>query len=249
MKVSIITVSFNSGLTISDTIASVACQSYPDIEYIVVDGGSKDDTLDIVQQNVEHISKWISEPDGGIYFGMNKGLEMATGDIIGIINSDDFFAYPEVIADVVDVFDQKSADAVYSDLVYVSENDVKAIKRRWISGEYDRKKFLSGWMPPHPTFFLKREHYKNFGKFNTDFRLAADYEIMLRMLYRHQLKAAYLPKVTVKMRMGGASNANYQNRIEANREDRKAWKLNQLKMPWYTSYLKPIRKVGQFIKR
>ena len=246
MKVSIITVSWNSAKTIEDTIKSVVSQSYPDVEYIIVDGLSKDNTLEIVNKYKDKIAKIVSEKDKGIYDAFNKGVKMATGDIVGILNSDDFYTNPQVIEKIVQTFKQSNSDAVYADLVYVNEEDTSRISRYFKGGNYDRKKFEWGWMPPHPTFFIKREAYHSFGLFNMEMKIAADYEIMLRFLYKNKLKASYLPEVIVKMREGGNSNGSLAIRYKANMEDRKAWEMNGLKAPILGLSYKPVRKISQF---
>lgn len=249
MKVSIITISFNSEETIKDTIESVLGQSYTNIEYIVVDAASKDYTVKIIEDYREQIAHFISEPDEGIYYGMNKGIKLATGDVVGILNSDDVFNDANVIQDVIDSMKANSTDAVYGDLVYVDRHDLNIVKRYWKSGKYETGSFMKGWMPPHPAFFLKLEHYHNYGAFQTDLRTSADYELMLRMLHKHNLSASYLPRVITRMRMGGQSNASVSNRVEANREDRMAWEINGLKPGKLTFIRKPLSKLSQFIKK
>ncbi len=245
--VSIITVCFNSGETIDSTLKSVAMQDYPHIEHIIIDGLSRDNTLDIVS-HYPHVSTVITEKDQGIYDAMNKGIRTATGDIIGILNSDDFYANPQVITAVVEAMTKESADALYADLLYVSSSDANKKIRRWTSGPYKKNKFLFGWMPPHPTFFVRKKWYDQAGSFNLQLKSAADYELMLRFLYRYNISVTYLPRIIVKMRAGGNSNASWSNRIRANREDRKAWELNELKPYFFTLWLKPVRKIPQFIK-
>lgn len=246
MKVSVVTITYNSEKTLKDTIESVLSQDYPNIEYIVVDGSSSDGTLEILKNYPDKI-RWISEKDKGIYDAMSKGVAMATGDIVGIINSDDFYPDNKVVRRVVEKFASSDADAVYGDLQYVDHHDITLQKRNWISGEYDRNNFLRGWMPPHPTFFLKREAYEKFGLFDPTFKSAGDYELMLRMLYKHNLKAGYIPHVQMKMRAGGVSNVSVKNRWRANREDKRAWKINDLKPRWYTFIAKPLSKVFQWL--
>jgi len=249
MKVSIVTVSYNSVQTIADCIDSVLSQSHTDIEYIVIDGASSDGTAEMVNRYGERISKFVSEPDQGIYDAMNKGLAMCTGDVIGILNSDDFYADKKVISDVVELLQKTNADSCYSDLVYVDREQTDKVVRTWISGDYNPNRFLKGWMPPHPTFFLRRKYYAQHGLFDLSFSTSADYELMLRMLFRHGLSSAYLNRVTIRMRAGGQSNISLRNRLKANREDRRAWKVNGLKAPVYTLMLKPLSKLGQFLKK
>lgn len=247
MKISIITVTYNSAATLEETIQSVVQQDYPNIEYIVVDGKSTDDTLKIIERYKEKIAKIVSEKDAGLYDALNKGIELATGDVIGILHSDDFYMHPGVISAYAAVFAKEVCDAVYADLYYVDKEDTNKIVRKWKSGEFSAgSSFVNGWMPPHPTFFVKRTIYQNYGNFNTSLKSAADYELMLRFIHKHNIRIAYLPEFTVKMRVGGKSNVSVQNRLAANLEDRKAWEINGLKPRFYTLYLKPLRKLFQF---
>ena len=244
LKISIITVAYNSGKTIHQTLRSVARQTYPNIEHIVVDGGSKDNTMDIVR-GFKHLTKVVSEKDYGIYDGMNKGLALATGDIVGFLNSDDIYADDMVLERVANVFELKDVDSLYSDLSFF-EGEENNIKRIWNAGLIKRNRFLFGWMPPHPTFFAKKSIYDRFGGFDINFRQSADYELMLRFLYRHGISSHYLMGTAVKMRMGGASNASLGNRWRANREDRFAWKKNALMPHFFTIWMKPLAKLEQF---
>ena len=248
MKVSIITVSFNSEKTIIDTIQSVLSQDYKDIEYIIIDGLSKDNTINIVNSFGDKISKFVSEKDKGLYDAMNKGIDLATGEVIGFLNSDDFYANGQVISKIVKTF-QKETDAVYADLVYVAAQDKLKITRTWKSGTYVSGSFLKGWMPPHPTFFVRKSIYQQYGKFTDKLRSAADYELMLRFIHKHKINLAYLPEVIVHMRAGGTSNASLKNRIKANREDKLAWKMNDLKPSPLTFIRKPFSKITQFFKK
>lgn len=245
-KVTIITVSFNSAQTIGDTLKSVAAQSYPHIEHIIVDGGSIDQTMKIVA-DYPHVAKSISEADDGIYFAMNKGLAMASGDVIGILNADDLYAHNEVISKVAALFVDLAVDASYADLVFVDKLDSSKIVRRWKSGDFDRNAMYNGWMPPHPTFFLRKSIYERYGMFNTSLHSAADYELMLRLLLRNEINPYYLPETIIRMRQGGKSTASINNRIKANLEDRKAWKINGLKPHFFTLILKPLSKIKQFL--
>ncbi len=247
MKVSIITSCFNSEKTIEDTIQSVLSQTYPNIEYIIIDGKSTDKTLEIVNNQRDKITKVVSEEDNGIYDALNKGINLATGDIIGFLHSDDIFAHSNVIENVVKLFKETNTDAVYADLFYVDRKNTNKIIRNWKSGEYKYGVFLNGWMPPHPTVYIKKEVYNKLGFFNLDFKTAADYELMLRFFHKHKINLTYLKEVTVKMRVGGQSNVTLKNRINANKEDRKAWKINNLKPRFYTLWLKPLRKIFQYL--
>lgn len=246
-KVSIITPTYNSAKTIRDTLNSVARQTYYNIEHIIIDGSSTDETIDIVN-TFTHVSKVISEKDAGIYDAMNKGINVSTGDIIGILNSDDFYVDNNVINDIVNQFNISKSDSVYADLVFISNNDINNIVRIWQSKKFKKKNFLYGWMPPHPTFFVKKNIYVKYGIYNLTLKHSADYELMLRFLYKECVSASYLPKIIVKMRIGGHSTSSLKNRIRANREDLLAWKINQLIPERYTIYLKPIRKIYQFVK-
>lgn len=245
VRVSIITVTYNSEATIKDTLESVKNQSYSNIEHILVDGNSKDRTVEIIK-SYPHVSKCISERDMGLYDAMNKGLQLATGDVIGILNSDDFYAENDVIQKVAELFERENPDTIYGDLDYVDPVEVNKVIRKWRSGNFNRSKFWYGWMPPHPTFFVKREVYEQVGLFNISLRSAADYELMLRILFKYQYNSSYLPNVLVKMRAGGVSNSSLKRRINANKEDRLAWKMNNLHPYFFTLYLKPLRKVFQF---
>jgi glycosyltransferase len=248
MKVSIITIAYNSAETIEDTIRSVVGQDYNNIEYIIVDGASTDQTLGIVKKYGDKVSVLISEKDKGIYDAMNKGINAATGDIIGILNSDDHYTDSKVISDVVAVFNKTACDSLYADLEYVDRGDLNRVIRRWHAGPYRDKMFLRGWMPPHPTFFAKKKCYDTFGLYNTSLRSAADYELMLRFIHKHKVSIAYLPRIITRMRAGGQSNVSLRNRLKANMEDRAAWKMNDLKPGFFTLTWKPLSKVFQFLK-
>ncbi len=252
MKISIITVCYNSEKYIRFAIESVLNQTYENIEYIIVDGKSTDGTVDILKSYESLFNgrmRWISEKDSGIYDAMNKGIAMATGDVVGILNSDDFYAKGSVIEKVAQCFQDKNVDAVYGDLLYVHAENSDRILRYWKSGRYKKNAFMWGWMPPHPTVFVKKEVYEKYGDFNTDFSSAADYEFLLRVIHKEQIKLTYLPEILVKMRIGGESNRSIKNRIRGNNEDNKAWKINGLRPYWFTRYLKPARKIIQYIQR
>jgi glycosyltransferase involved in cell wall biosynthesis len=218
VKVSIITVCFNSEQTIRDTIESVLGQTYGDIEHIIIDGASHDRTVEIAQNYLAHITKLVSEPDQGIYDAMNKGIHMATGDVIGMINSDDFYASNKAIEMVVDAMADGEFDACFGDLCYVDKNDPGRIVRYWKANAFEAGAFARGWAPPHPTFFVRRSVYERFGVFDLGFSIAADFELMMRFLEKHRIRAQYVPDVLVKMRMGGTTNRSLSNIWRQNRE-------------------------------
>ena len=250
MKISIITITYNSAETIEDTIKSVQRQDYQDIEHIIIDGKSTDNTLDIVSKYKAGISKIISEPDNGLYDALNKGIKNASGDVVGILHSDDIFAYDSALSEIAALFkNDSSTEAIYGDLDFVDRFDTNKVVRKWKSHAYHDGDFKKGWMPPHPTFYVKNNVYDKFGVFNTDFKLSADYELMLRFIHKHKIKIDYLPNVIIKMRMGGVSNTNISNKLKANKEDRNAWKVNGLNMPWYTNFRKPLSKVAQYFQK
>lgn len=251
MKISIITVCYNSEKYIRTAIESVLSQTYTAIEYIIVDGGSKDDTVSIIQQYEPKFNgrmKWVSARDNGLYDAMNKGIQMATGDVIGLINSDDLFCDTYAIEKVMNIFiANQKLDSVYADLYYVSQNDTDKIVRHWITGK--QKRFEYGWHPAHPTLYLKKEVYKNYGYFNLDLKLAADFEIMLRFLDKHNITTHYLQEPLVKMRLGGETNKSFKNIYNQNIECIKAFGLNgipvnRLLYPFYRT----IPKLLQFKK-
>ena len=184
-----------------------------------------------------------------MYAAANKGIGLATGDVIGILNADDFYFSADTLSKVVEAFSDEDVDAVYGDLVYVDRNNTGKVVRAWRSGEYQPRKFYQGWMPPHPTFFVRHRMYQQYGLFNPELGTAADYELMLRMLLKHGIHAAYIPEVLVKMRSGGVSNQSFKNRLKANLMDRKAWTVNDLSpYPW-TLWMKPLRKIGQWVNK
>ncbi len=249
IKITIITVCFNSELTIEDTILSIMKQDYKNIEYIIIDGKSTDSTVKIIQKYNDYIDYFISENDNGIYDAMNKGISKATGQIIGILNSDDFYPNKYILSNVVKTFIKENCDAVYGDLLYVKHNNKKKVIRYWEAGEYNIKKIKNGWMLPHPTFFVKSSIYKRFGLYDIDLKSAADYEMIIKLLYKHNISAIYIPMILVKMRMGGASNSSILKRIRANKEDGIAWTKNQLNKPMFVRVKKPLQKIHQFFTK
>jgi glycosyltransferase len=248
MKISIITIAWNSGKSIGDAIKSVVSQTYPDIEYIIVDGLSKDNTMEVVKSFGTKVTKSVSERDKGIYDALNKGIAMAEGDVIGFMHSDDLFADEFVIEKVVKLFKETGADSIYGDLEYVYKNDTSKVLRYWKSGKFSLRNLKMGWMPPHPTLYIKREVYQKYGGFDISFKIAADYDSMLRFLGKYKISTAYLPEVMVKMRVGGASNRSLKNIIQKSKEDLHAIKKNEFGNI-FTLVFKNLRKVTQFIKK
>lgn len=248
MNLSIITAVRNGAGTLRGCLESVLKQTLP-AEHIIIDGASTDATLDIISEYRAYIAKVISEPDKGIYDALNKGIRLASGDVIGVLHGDDFYAHDKVLESVVKVFDEQKVDSCYGDLLYVYKNDIDKVIRYWKASEYHPGKFKYGWMPPHPTFFVRREIYERYGYFNTDFRIAADYELMLRFLEKHRISTHYIPEVLIKMRLGGASNRSLKNMWIKSSEDYKAWKVNNLNGGLYTILLKNFSKIPQFFIR
>ena len=246
MKVTIITPTFNSVKTLRNNLNAVSRQTHQHIEHIFIDNCSTDGTLELLQA-YPHISKIVSEPDGGIYDAMNKGIALATGDIIGILNSDDYLAHENTIANIVAAFIQNPVEAVYGNLIYVHAHNPDKIKRVWIAGGYDPKLYYYGWTIPHPTLYVRRAVYEKYGTYNTNLRWAADYEMILRLTLKHQLSIKPLREVLVYMLAGGAGNKNLGTRLKVNLEDRKAWEEVGLTPKWFTLHLKPVRKIWQFV--
>lgn len=252
MKISIITVTFNSGKTIRDTIESVMHQTYKNYEYLIIDGCSKDGTLDVVKQYIPQFDgrmRYVSEPDKGIYDAMNKGFSMATGDVLMLINSDDLFARNDALELVVKTFEtHPDTNGVYADLYYVSQNNTDNIVRVWKTGE--QKPMRRGWLPAHPTFYVKREVYEKYGYFNLSYPLAADFELMLRFIEGYGIKLTYLPQYLVKMRLGGATSKNIQNIYRQDVETLRAFKENGLPGGNITYLIwRYIPKVKQFFRK
>ena len=245
MKLSIITVCYNSAATIRDAVDSVLAQEGIGLEYIVIDGGSTDGTLDVLRSYGERIARLVSEPDEGIYDAMNKGVSLATGDVVGILNSDDYYADSEVLSAVAAAFEDSDVDCVFGDLDYVDAEETNRVVRAWRSKPYEPGAFRRGWHPAHPSFFVRHSVYERFGLFDTNLKIAADYEFMLRVLEREQLSSVYLPEVIVKMRMGGASNASVLNVAKANLQCWKAWRQNGLGWSPLPVLVKPLSKLEQ----
>ena len=247
MKITIITVVYNGGDFLENCIRSVISQTYSNIEYIIIDGASTDASLSIIEKYNDRISIVVSEPDLGIYDAMNKGIALAGGDVIGTLNSDDFFADDTVIAGVAAAFNDSGVDAAYGDLCYVSRQDPQRIIRNWVSKPYSRKAMAWGWMPAHPTFYVRSDVYRAHGNYDLKYKSAADYELMLRFLYLNKSKSVYLPRVLVMMRTGGVSNSSAYNRLQAASYDLRAMRNNGIKWPWLKILFKPLRKINQFL--
>ena len=249
MKVSIVTVTYNSEQTLPDTIKSVFDQTYKNIEYIVIDGDSTDTTKEIVTK-YGHAIKFISEPDDGIYDAYNKGINISTGDVIAILNSDDIFHNKYVISEVVEQFQLSGADIVYGDLYYVKENNLNDVTRYWKSSIFEKNSFAKGWHPPHPSFFAKKVVYEKFGDFDTNIRISADFEIMLRFLEKFNVPSSYLSKVIVRMRSGGESNKSISNIIDGNKGILKAFNKNNISVnKFFYVFYRFAPKVMQILKR
>jgi glycosyltransferase involved in cell wall biosynthesis len=249
--ISIITATYNAAATLADCLRSVASQNHP-AEHIIIDGASTDTTLEVVRR-VSPASRILSGPDNGIYDAMNKGIALTTGEVVGILNADDFYASPQVLEKVARVFEDPAVMSCYGDLEYVKEcsgvSNGFSVIRYWKSGPFSPDRFYWGWMPPHPTFFVRRSVYERFGLFKLDQGSAADYELMLRLLLKERITTAYIPETLVRMRVGGASNVTFKARLKANRMDRRGWEVNGLKpYPW-TTMMKPLRKVVQWVKK
>lgn len=248
MKISIITSVYNNKETVAEAIESVLSQTYDNIEYIVIDGGSTDGTVDIINQYRDKISIFVSEPDNGIYDGLNKGIALAKGDVIGFLHSDDLYYDNQVIEKVAREFDNEHVDSIYGDLTYVAKVDTSKVIRYWKSGDFSIKKLNRGWMPPHPTFFVKRSIYEKAGGFDTSFKIAADYDIILRFLGKNRISTLYIPEILIKMRVGGESNKSLKNLFQKSKDDLKALKNNGIGHIG-SLILKNISKVFQFIVR
>jgi len=248
MLVSLITACYNSAGTLADTIESVRMQKDCVLEYLVIDGGSADNTVDLIRAAGSLVSHWTSEPDAGIYDALNKGISRSTGDVIGFLHADDTFADQRVLSRVAEIFADRKVQACYGDLVYVGQTDPSHILRYWRSGPFEKAKLARGWMPPHPTFYVRREVYERFGGFDTQYRIAADYDCMLRILSRMDGEVAYIPEVLVRMRAGGISNRSLRNIIRKSKEDYRALRTNSIG-GWPALAWKNLSKLGQFVQR
>lgn len=249
MKISVITVSYNAAATIEDTLRSVAAQIHPEIEHIVVDGASRDGTREILERYRNSLAQLVSEPDQGIYDAMDKGIRFATGDIVGTLNADDIYANNRVLERVAQAFQDPGVEACYGDLVYVVHDDLTQIRRYWKSREYRPGMFSRGWMPAHPTFFVRRSVYQRCGLFDLRYHLQSDFELTMRFLEICRIKSVYLPGIMVRMRMGGVSNRSISNVIRGNIEAYKACKKHGIKVSPLFFLMKIASRIPQFFTR
>jgi len=238
--------SYNSADFIQSNIESVYDQSYSEIEQIIIDGVSSDLTSEIIQKINNRVDIFISESDNGIYDAMNKGINHATGEVIGFLNADDMLYDEKVLERIAESFKDDSVDAVYGDLVYVKRNEINHISRIWHSKDYQKEIFKKGWHPPHPTFYVRKKIYDKYGVFNLKYKIAADYELMLRFIHKYQIKVKYLPKMLIKMRLGGTSNISIKNILRANYECMQSWKDNGFSPPYFGLIRKPFSKIFQY---
>ena len=247
VTISIITVTFNSIESVSDTIDSVTHQSYPWIEYIIIDGASTDGTIDVIKSYGDKISKFISEPDQGIYDAINKGIRLASGDIIGILNSDDHFTQNDVLEKIAAEFKDPNCQAVIADARFIDPANLSKIVRYYSSENFRPEKFKYGFMPAHPGFYARRELFEKFGYYKTDYKIAADYELLIRFLYVHKVKFRYLKVPVVDMRTGGVSNKTLYSRYLLNKEIVRACRENGIKTNYLLIYPKYFIKIFEFM--
>jgi glycosyltransferase involved in cell wall biosynthesis len=245
VKISVVTAVYNRKRTVAQTLDSVLSQSYPNVETVVIDGASSDGTNAVLESYRPRLHVFVSEADGGIYDALNKGILLSTGDVVGFLHADDLFESTEVLAKVAAAFSDSTIEAVYGDLVYVRQNDINQVIRYWKSGPYDNKALSRGWMPPHPTFYVRRNVYERLGGFNTSYKIAGDYDVVLRFLAIEKIRIAYIPEVLVRMRVGGVSNRSLKMIVRKTIEDIDVLRRNKVGGIW-TVLLKNLRKIGQF---
>lgn len=248
MKISLITAVYNSEATVGEAIASVSKQTYPNFEHLVIEGKSKDGSLAAIQRAGHDRMRLISEPDEGIYDALNKGIRNATGDVVGFIHSDDFLAHDGVLTRIASAFENTAVEAVFSDLVYVSQADTSRVIRHWSTGAFHPRRLKYGWMPAHPTLYLRREVYERFGAYDKNMRIAADYDFILRYFSQATGDSVYIPEVLYKMRVGGVSNRNLSKVHQKMKEDMLAIRRNRVG-GFHTLAFKNISKIGQFLVR
>ncbi|API61214.1 glycosyl transferase [Tardibacter chloracetimidivorans] len=245
VKISLITATYNAADTVADSLRSAAMQTYQNVEHIVIDGASTDGTQKIVEESGERLTTFVSEPDRGIYDALNKGIALATGDVIGFLHADDLFAHQEVLLRVASTFQDPDVDVSYGDLEYVRRTDPDRVVRRWISGTFAPGRLAYGWMPPHPTFYVRRQMYDRFGLFDLDYKISADYDQMLRLLRQQETTVRYIPETLIQMRLGGASNQSLQSILLKSSEDYRIIQRHKL-IGFLTLLGKNLSKVRQF---
>lgn len=248
MKISVITAVWNSETTVAEAIASVAAQTYPDVEHLVVEGKSTDRSLATIERAAHERMRLISEPDNGIYDALNKGIRNSTGNVIGFVHSDDFLAHDGVLEKIAAAFADPAVEAVFGDLVYVSQVDTSRVIRRWSTGAFNMRRLKFGWMPAHPTLYLRREVYERFGEFDDNMRISADYDFILRYFSQTTGKSVFIPEVFYKMRVGGVSNRNLVKILQKMEEDMIAIRRNRVG-GILTLTMKNLSKIGQFLLR
>ena len=248
MRISVVTATYNAAATLAESLGSVARQTHRDIEHWVIDGGSVDQTRQIVEDHRTRLAGFVSEPDNGIYDALNKGIARATGDVVGFLHADDFYAGDDALATIAATFADPAVDAVYGDLTYVDRVDPTRVVRYWKAGELSREKLARGWMPPHPTFYVRRSVYQRLGGFDTRYRISADYDAVVRFLFVAGIRAAYIPRVLVSMRLGGVSNRSFRTMARKSREDLQIMRRHRLGHI-HTLLHKNLSKVGQFWAR
>ncbi len=249
IRISVITVCFNSAATIEDTLRSVAAQTHAEVEHIVIDGKSTDNTMAIVERYRAGLARVVSEPDRGVYDAMNKGIALATGDVVGFLNADDVFADTESLASIAAAFDRPEADACYADLVYVDKDDTSRVVRYWKSRDYRPGLARQGWMPAHPTFYVRRRVYQQHGGFDLQYRFQSDFDLTTRLLEVHRIKSVYIPRILIRMRAGGMTNNSYMNILKGNLEAYRACRNNGLDVgPWFILQ-KILSRLPQFFAR
>ncbi|GGF63706.1 glycosyltransferase [Mameliella alba] len=245
-RISVVTAVYNRARTLGEALDSVAAQTHPDVEHVIQDGGSTDGTLELIEARSQSNISLVSEPDGGIYDAINKGIARCTGDVIGLMHSDDFFASDRVLEQVARAMEDPAIEGVYGDLDYVSGTDTGRIIRKWRSGSYTMDSLKRGWMPPHPTLYLRREVFDRWGVYDTSFRIAADYDAMLRYMVKGSVRLVHVPEVFVKMRVGGESNKSIGKILRKSREDYRALRANGVGGMGALA-MKNLSKVKQFL--
>jgi glycosyltransferase len=249
MKVSIITATYDSSQTISNCIISINNQRYLNIEHLIIDGASTDDTVKIIRNQPNRVFLMVSEPDKVVYEALNKGLKYATGDIIGVLHSDDMFGSEKTISNIVETFKRTKADVIYGDLAFVQRDNTTKMLRYWKSGPFSKMKLNRGWMPPHPTVFMRREVYEKYGCFDVSFSISSDYDLLLRVFQDSALKFEYMPELITKMRIGGISTGTFKNTFKKSKEDYLVLKKNKILFPLLVVVLKILFKIPQLLKR